>query len=90
MTCSLVAEVSAEGRTNLTVAQVGATADTVTLVGGVNLDMASAAGETVSVEGGVEAALTHTASTRGAAMTAGAATQSFFMQLIMVPERNVR
>jgi hypothetical protein len=37
-----VAALSAEGRTNLTVAQVGVTADTVTLAGAVNLDMAGA------------------------------------------------
>jgi hypothetical protein len=88
-TCSLLAALSAEGRTNLTVAHVGVTDDTVTLVGAVNSDMAAVVRD-ASAAGGVEAALTQTASTRGAAMTAGAATQSFFMHLMMVPRRNIR
>jgi hypothetical protein len=75
-----VAALSAEGRTNLTVAQVGVTDDTVTLVGAANMDVAAPVRDNVSDGDGVEAALTQTASTSGAAMTAGPATQSFFMR----------
>lgn len=70
-------------------AQVGVTDDTATLAGAVNLDMAAVVRD-ASAGGGVEAALTQTASTRGAAMTAGAATQSFFIHSIMLVRRNVR
>jgi hypothetical protein len=62
------------------VAQVGVTRDTVTLVGAVNLDVVATVRENASAGGGVDAALTQTASTRGAAMTTGAATQSFFIE----------
>jgi metal-sulfur cluster biosynthetic enzyme len=79
-TCSLVAALSAEGRTNLTVAQVGVTADTATRAGAVNVDVSAAVRDIDSAVDGVEAALRLTASTRGAATTTGAvATQSFFI-----------
>jgi hypothetical protein len=52
----------------------------VTLVGAANLDVVAAAGDNTSDEDGVDAALTQTASTRGAAMTTGAATQDFFIE----------
>jgi hypothetical protein len=78
-TCSLAAAQSAEGRTNLTVAQVGVTDDTVTCVGGANLDMVAAAGDKASGGAGVDATSIQTASTRGAAMTTDAAAQDFFM-----------
>ncbi len=60
-------------------AQVGVTDDTVTPTGPANVDLAGPLRDSVSAGAGGEAALTQTASTRGAATTAGAATQSFFM-----------
>ena len=71
---------SAEGSTNFTVAQVGVTDDTVTLVGAVNLAVVAAVRENASAGDGADVALTQTASTRGAATTTGAATQSFFIE----------
>lgn len=71
---------SAEGRTNLTVAQVGVTDDTVTPAGAANLDVVAAVRDNARPGVGVDAALTQTASTRGAATTTGAAAQSFFME----------
>jgi hypothetical protein len=85
-----VAALSAAGTTNLTVAQVGIKDVTATLVGAVNSDVDAAVRDNASVGADVEAALTQTASTRGAAMMAGAATQSFFMHLMMLPRRNAR
>jgi hypothetical protein len=75
-----VAAWSAEGRTNLTVAQVGVTGETVTLVGALNLDVVAAVRENATVGGGADASLRKTASTSGAAMTTGAASQSFFIE----------
>jgi hypothetical protein len=89
MTCSPEAVLSAEGRTNLTVAQVGVTDDTVTLPGAANLGVYAALCDNTSAGDGVEVAVMQTASTRGAAMTAGAATQSFFIWLTMLPRQNV-
>ena len=64
-------------------AQVGVTDDTVTLLGSANLGVNAALRDNTSAGDGVEAALTQTASTRGAAMTAGAATQSLFIRLMI-------
>jgi hypothetical protein len=61
------------------VAQVGVTDAAETPSGCSNFDLAGALRDNASAGDGVEAALTQTASTKGAAMTAGAATQSFFM-----------
>lgn len=61
-------------------AQVGVTGDTVTLVGALKLDPVAAVRENATVGGGVDASLTKTASTKGAAMTTGAATQIFFIE----------
>jgi hypothetical protein len=73
-----VAAQSDEGRTNLTVAQVGDTDDTVTRAGAANVDMVAAVRDNASGGGGVDMASTQTASTRGAAMTTDPATQDFF------------
>lgn len=61
-------------------AQVGVTDDTVTLVGALKLDAVAAVRENATVGAGADASLTKTASTRGAAMTTGAATQIFFIE----------
>ena len=90
MTCSLVAALSVEGRTNLTVAPVAVTDDTVTLVGAANLDLVAAVTDIASVRDGVVTAGTQIASTRNAVTQAAAATQSFFMHLIMPPMRDFR
>jgi hypothetical protein len=73
-----VAAQSDEGRTNLTVAQVGDTDDTVTRAGAANSDVVAAVRDNVSGGGGVDKASTQIASTRGAAMTTDPATQDFF------------
>jgi hypothetical protein len=84
-----VAALSVEGRTNFTVAPVAVTDDTVTLVGAANLDVVAAVTDIASVRDGVVTAGTQIASTRNAA-TQAAATQSFFMHLIMPPMRDFR
>jgi hypothetical protein len=88
MTSSLAAVLSAAGRANPTVAAVGVTADTVTLVGIANLDRMAEVPDNDSVWVDVAVMLSQTARTRGAAMTAGAAIQSFFTQVIMVAQRD--
>jgi hypothetical protein len=70
---------SLDGRTNLTVAPVAVTDDTVTLVGAANLGVLAAATDIASVRDGVVAAGTQIASTRNAATAAATATQSFVM-----------
>jgi urease accessory protein UreF len=72
------------------VAQVGITDDTVTLVGTANLAMTSVAPDSVIVWDGLTAALRPSASTRGAAMTTGAAIQRFFTRYMMCAKRYVR
>jgi hypothetical protein len=73
-----VAAQSDEGRTNLTVAQVGDTDDTVTRVGAAKLDVVAAVRDNASGAVGVDMVSMQTASTRGAAMTTDPATQDFF------------
>jgi hypothetical protein len=85
-----VAALSVEGRTNLTVAPVAVTDDTVTLVGAENLDVVAAVTDIASVRDGVVDAGTQIASTRSAVTPATATTQSFFMHLIMPPMRDFR
>jgi hypothetical protein len=72
------------------VAEVGATDNTVTRAGAANLGMNTASCDNTSPGDGVEVALMQSASTSGAAMTAGAAIQSFFMRQIMPAMRNAR
>jgi hypothetical protein len=74
-----VAVLSVEGMTNLTVAPVAFTDDTVTLVGSANLGVVAAVTESASARDGAVAARTQIASTRDAVLTAATATQSFFM-----------
>jgi hypothetical protein len=74
-----VAALSLDGRTNLTVAPVAVTDDTVTLVGAANLDVVAAVTDRASVRDGVVAPGTQIASTRNAATAAATATQSFVM-----------
>jgi hypothetical protein len=62
------------------VAQVGVTDDTVTLAGAANVEVDAAVRDKSSPGDGLDAALTQIASTRGAATTTGAATQSFFIE----------
>jgi hypothetical protein len=57
----------------------------VTLAAAANLGVSCAAPDNVSSGTGGEIALTQTASTRGAAMTAGAAIQTFLTHSIMFP-----
>jgi hypothetical protein len=72
------------------VAAVGATDNRETLAGAANLGMNAASCDNTIPGAGVEAALMQSASTNGAAMTAGAAIQSFFTQQIMPARRNAR
>jgi hypothetical protein len=85
-----VAAQSLDGRTNLTVAPLAVTDDTVTLVGAANLDVLTALADIASVRDGAVAAGTQIASTRNAVTPTGAATQSFFMHLIMPSMRDFR
>lgn len=72
------------------VTEVGATDNTLTRAGAANLGMNAALCDNTSPGDGVEAALMKSASTNGAAMTAGAAIQSFFMHQMMSARRNAR
>jgi hypothetical protein len=62
------------------VAQVGVTDDTVTLAGAANVEAVAAVRDKSSPGDGLDAVLTKTASTKGAATTTGAATQSFLIE----------
>jgi hypothetical protein len=75
-----VAAQSAGGRVNLTVAHVGVTDDTATRAGGANWDVVAAARDSAIGGAGVDIASTQIASTRGAAMATGTATQDFFTE----------
>jgi hypothetical protein len=85
-----VAAQSDEGRTNLTVAPAAVTDDTVTLVGAANFCVLAAVTDIASVPDGAVAAGIQIASTGNAVTPTAAATQSFFMHLIMPPMRDFR
>jgi hypothetical protein len=70
------------------VAAVGETDSTVTFAGAANLGVYAASCDNTSPGEGVEVALMQSASTKGAAMTAGAAIQSFFIHQMMPAGRN--